>query len=166
MKQFLDRLFFFTLGFFGFVIIQRFCSPGAGHHFTNSPENPAPIVTSLSGAGTSSLLSSAIPAPIVKTFRVTAYCTCPLCCGKYSDGITASGHRIRPGDKLVAAPKEYPFGTGMFIPGYSDTVVIVEDRGGAIKGNKLDVLFPTHKEALEWGVRFVEVRIYPCKPNR
>jgi len=92
--------------------------------------------------------------------RVTAYCPCPKCCGEYSDGVTACGHKIRPGDTFVAADRRYLFGTEMLIPGYSnDQTVKVLDRGGAIKGNRLDVFFGSHEEALEWGVRYLEVRI-------
>jgi 3D (Asp-Asp-Asp) domain-containing protein len=100
--------------------------------------------------------------------RVTAYCPCSKCCGSYSDGITASGHKISQGDRFVAADKTYPFGTEMLIPGYknsknknSDAVDAVEvlDRGGAIRGKRLDVFFNTHQEALEWGVRHLDVKI-------
>ena len=81
--------------------------------------------------------------------EVTAYCPCEYCCGDYADGVTASGHVIQPGDKFVAAPGNYPFGTKLYIPGYGWTTV--QDRGGAIQGNRLDVFFPTHAEALQWG---------------
>lgn len=81
--------------------------------------------------------------------EVTAYCPCTKCCGTCSPGITASGHRIEPGDVFVAAPKNIPFGTKVFVPGYGWSTV--QDRGGAIKGNRIDVFFPTHQEALEWG---------------
>jgi 3D (Asp-Asp-Asp) domain-containing protein len=92
--------------------------------------------------------------------RVTAYCPCPKCCGKYSDGVTACGHEIQPGDTFVAADGRYPFGTEMLIPGYSNSQPVqVLDRGGAIKGNRLDVFFATHQEALEWGVKYLEVRV-------
>ena len=92
--------------------------------------------------------------------RVTAYCPCPKCCGEYSDGITACGHKIQPGDTFVAADKRYPFDTDMLIPGYSNSQPVkVIDRGGAIKGNKLDVFFATHEEALEWGVRHLDVKV-------
>lgn len=102
--------------------------------------------------------------------RVTAYCPCPKCCGRYSDGVTAYGHKIRPGDSFVAADKKYPFGTEMIIPGYkSDQPVKVLDRGGAIYGNRLDVFFDSHKEALEWGVRNLDVKVrrkqYSHKPG-
>ncbi len=93
-----------------------------------------------------------------KTFKVTAYCPCKICCGKWSDGHTADGHKIQPGDKFVAAPAEYPFGTTMMIPFYG--TVKVRDRGGAIKGNCLDVFFPTHEQALRWGIKVLDVEIY------
>ena len=92
--------------------------------------------------------------------RVTAYCPCPKCCGSYSDGITACGHKISSGDRFVAADKMYPFGTEMIIPGYKKTETVkVLDRGGVIRGNRLDVFFNTHQEALEWGVRHLDVKI-------
>ena len=92
--------------------------------------------------------------------RVTAYCPCAKCCGQHSDGITASGHKIEHGDTFVAAGSRYPFGTEMLIPGYNnDAPVVVLDRGGAIRGDKLDVFFNSHQQALEWGVRYLQVRI-------
>ena len=109
--------------------------------------------------------------PSLRTFRVTAYCPCEKCCGKHADGITASG--TRADHPLVAAPRSYPFGTAMQIPGYAGgRWVRDEDRGGAIKGNRLDVLFAppwrlrhdkkaiekAHNAALRWGVRWVKVK--------
>jgi 3D (Asp-Asp-Asp) domain-containing protein len=92
--------------------------------------------------------------------RVTGYCPCAKCCGKYADGITASGHKIQPGETFVAADKRYAFGTEMVIEDYNDgKPVKVLDRGGAIQGNKLDVFFHTHQEALEWGVRYIDVKV-------
>ncbi|MHC4123194.1 MAG: 3D domain-containing protein [Planctomycetota bacterium] len=92
--------------------------------------------------------------------RVTAYCPCPKCCGNYSDGVTANGHKISSGDRFVAADKMYPFGTEMIIPDYnSSEAVKVLDRGGVIRGNRLDVFFNSHQEALEWGVRYLNVKI-------
>jgi 3D (Asp-Asp-Asp) domain-containing protein len=92
--------------------------------------------------------------------RVTAYCPCSKCCGEYADGITANGHRIRPGDTFAAADRRYSFGTEMLIPGYNNSVPVeVLDRGGAIKGNRLDVFFATHEEALQWGVQYLDVEV-------
>ena len=92
------------------------------------------------------LLLSAI---FMRPMEVTAYCGCEKCCGQYADGITANGHVIHPGDKFVAASKTFQFGTKMYIPGYGQ--VVVKDRGGTIKGDRLDVYFSTHEEALKWG---------------
>ena len=90
--------------------------------------------------------------------EITAYCGCESCCGEYSDGITASGYIIRQGDKLIAAPRTFRFGTRIIIPGYGSA--LVKDRGGAIKDNRLDVYFDTHQEALEWGRQKLQVQIW------
>ncbi|KKM95448.1 hypothetical protein LCGC14_1188200 [marine sediment metagenome] len=88
-------------------------------------------------------------------YRVTAYCPCKICCGRWADGYTASG---KPAVGLiVAAPPNIPFGTVLGIPGYSLRAV-VQDRGGAITGDRLDVLFATHQEALNWGVQELMVK--------
>ena len=89
--------------------------------------------------------------------RVTAYCPCKKCCGSFADGITASLEPVAAdGGKFVAAPRHIPFHTKLDIPGYGRVRVL--DRGGAIKGDRLDVFFPTHQEALEWGVKYLDVR--------
>ena len=95
--------------------------------------------------------------------EVTAYCPCKLCCGHDAHGVTASGRPIsHNGGRFVAADTSIlPFGTKLVIPDYSNGPVEVIDRGGAIKGNKLDVFFPTHQEACAWGRRWVEVITAP-----
>ena len=94
-----------------------------------------------------------------RTMVVTAYCPCTQCCGPNARGITASGKRVSAnGGRFVAADRELPFGTMLVIPGYNNgRPVEVLDRGGAIKGNRLDVFFPTHQEARQWGVRRLKV---------
>jgi len=97
-------------------------------------------------------------------FRVTAYCPCAKCCGQFADGFTATG--TRADHPLVAAPPCIPFGTRMHVPGYAgDEWVHVEDRGGAIQGARLDVLYPTHQEALRWGVRDLWVAVEVPTPE-
>ncbi|NIP22951.1 MAG: hypothetical protein GWN67_03005 [Phycisphaerae bacterium] len=92
--------------------------------------------------------------------RVTAYCACRRCCGKFADGITASGHKIRQGDTFAAADKKYSFGTEMVVAGYNNGKPIeVLDRGGAIRGNKLDVFFNSHRKARKWGVKYIDVKV-------
>jgi len=93
--------------------------------------------------------------------EVTAYCGCEKCCGPNACGITASGYKIQAGDKLIAAPKNIPFSTKIYIPGYG--LATVKDRGGAIQGNKLDIYFDKHQEALNWGRQKLIVVQFPEK---
>ena len=98
----------------------------------------------------------------LRTLRmeVTAYCPCTKCCGENARGLTASGHDVSYNNsRFVAADSNLPFGTKLVIPGYAGGAVEVIDRGGAIKGNKLDVFFATHEEALQWGRQFIEVTV-------
>ena len=92
---------------------------------------------------------------------VTAYCACEKCCGKGARGITASGKPVSyNGGKFVAADGRLPFGTMVRIANYHEGLVVeVIDRGGAIKGDKLDVFFPSHQRAREWGRQMVPVQI-------
>ena len=92
---------------------------------------------------------------------VTAYCPCPKCCGKNALGLTASGRPISAANgHFVAAPTNLPFGAKVSVPGYNHgRPVPVLDRGGAIKGTRLDVFFPTHDEARQWGRRWVPVSV-------
>lgn len=90
------------------------------------------------------------------TFNCTAYCPCSICCGQWANGITASGATATAG-RTIAAPKEYDFGQEIEINGIT---YIVEDRGGAIKGNKLDIYFDTHAEALQFGRQTLEGKVY------
>ena len=138
------------------------------------PESSAPIekanlISALSPKITARAPNSGLdqePAEKWQTvhMRVTAYCPCPKCCGPYADGMTACGHVIQPGDTFVAADKRYAFGTEMMVPGYNQgRSVQVLDRGGAIRGDRIDVFFPSHQEALEWGVKYLDVKVHDTK---
>lgn len=89
-------------------------------------------------------------------FKLTAYCTCSKCCGEWADGITYTGTEATPGRTIAVDPKVIPLGSTVVING---TEYIAEDVGGAIKGNRIDVLFPTHQEALQFGVQYADVKI-------
>ena len=89
-----------------------------------------------------------------EVYKVTAYCACSKCCGK-STGITASGTRATAG-RTVAASSKFAFGTKLNIGGH---VYTVEDRGGAIKGNRIDIYVNSHSAALQWGVRYLPVSV-------
>lgn len=87
-------------------------------------------------------------------YKVTAYCSCAKCCGK-TNGITASGTKATA-NHTIAAPSIFAFGTKVKING---TVYVVEDRGGAIQGNRIDIYMNSHQEALAWGVRYLELEV-------
>ncbi len=75
-------------------------------------------------------------------------------------GITYSGVKVtRDLYSTVAADLNvFPIGTILFIPGYGYGVVA--DKGGAIKGNKVDLYYETVKEVYEkWGKKKVEVYV-------
>ena len=88
------------------------------------------------------------------TYKITAYCPCSKCCGK-TTGRTASGTKATAG-RTVAASSKFAFGTKLNIGGH---IYTVEDRGGAINGNKIDIFVNTHAEALQWGVRYMTVSV-------
>ncbi len=108
--------------------------------------------------------SERISRPYKMSMRVTAYCPCPICCGPNAQGVTASGQRVTTnGGRFVAADTDLlPFGTRISIAGYyHGQIVPVLDRGKLVYGHRLDVFFPSHQQAREWGVKYLEVTIYP-----
>ena len=100
--------------------------------------------------------------PIVQDLNTSSYCSCEKCCGK-TDGITASGEKAIAWH-TVAAGKEYKIGTIIYITVLSDKPnggwFIVQDRGGAISNDKLDIYLNTHSEAQQYGRKTLECYIY------
>ena len=98
----------------------------------------------------------------VRTMSATAYCSCAKCCGK-SNGVTSSG-RIASSWHTLAAGSGLPIGTVVYIPAFADKPnggwFVVEDRGGAISNNKIDVFMGSHSEAIQFGRRSLECYIY------
>ena len=72
-------------------------------------------------------------------------------------GVTASGSRATPGT-IAADTRIFPFGTIMHVPGYG--YGRVEDRGGAIKGHKIDLYYHDHNDALKWGRQHIVVDVW------
>ena len=113
--------------------------------------------TAVTGARTSAAITASESeyGEYLGTFTVTAYCPCKKCCGK-TNGKTASG-KIATANHTVAASKQFAFGTQLVIGG---KVYTVEDRGGAIKGNRIDIFFASHKAALQFGRKKMKVYSY------
>jgi len=88
-------------------------------------------------------------------YKVTAYCSCEKCCGKWADGFTTSGDKATEGITIAADWSVLPEGTIIYIEGIGERVV--QDTGGAIKGKRLDLYFENHQDALNFGVQDLEV---------
>lgn len=103
--------------------------------------------------------------PIKKTLNTSAYTasTCDKSPSSPTYGITASGARATAW-YTVAAGSAYPMGTIIYIPYFANKPnggwFVVQDRGGAIKNNKLDVYMNTYSECVSFGRRNLECYIY------
>lgn len=84
------------------------------------------------------------------TFKLTSYCSCPICCGVWSGGPTASG--VMPAEGRTVAMAGVPFGTKLLINGY---IYTVEDRGTPY--GHVDIYKNSHEEAAQFGVQYAEV---------
>ncbi|HRZ95036.1 MAG TPA: 3D domain-containing protein [Candidatus Moranbacteria bacterium] len=89
------------------------------------------------------------------TINASAYTAAADECGK-SDGITASGLKVKEG-VTIACPPQFPFGTKIKIEGMGTR--ICEDRGGAIKGNHIDIYMETKKDAFSFGRKNLEAEV-------
>lgn len=98
-------------------------------------------------------------------FRLTAYCGCSKCCGKWGKNrpIDANGRPIVytanqsiavEGLTVAADISLLPYGTEIYIDGHRYEV---QDCGGAIKGKRLDIYFERHTDAWAFGVQYKEV---------
>lgn len=101
-------------------------------------------------------LKSAKKETNTRTFRVTAYCPCATCNGKWVGSKTASGTIPTAGRTIAVDPTIIPYGTEVVINGHT---YIAEDSGSAIKGNRIDIFFNSHAEAMNFGVKHLEGEI-------
>ena len=85
-------------------------------------------------------------------FTLTFYCPCYQCSEGWEHQ-TASGATAVEGITVAADPS-IPFGTHVLINGEE---YIVQDRGGSIKGNKIDIFKESHSECLKNGIQKAEV---------
>lgn len=119
--------------------------------------------------------------------QVTAYCPCDICCGKTPNdpayGITSTGVNVLSGNPnhaygIAADPRAIPYGTRIYVPNYWESLknnqnfiptelTTVDDTGGAMRQSwerrgiiHLDVRYRTHRAALSWGVRMMQVFVY------
>ena len=128
-----------------------------------SRSNTRRAISSASVAELQSMVAGITPK--IVTLNTSAY-TASTCDKKPTDpgyGITASGAYVKEW-YTVAAGKSYPLGTIIYIPYFKDKPnggwFVVQDRGGAIKDNKLDVYMDTYDACIKFGRRNLECHIY------
>lgn len=96
--------------------------------------------------------------PSGKEFYVSSTAYTASCSG--CSGYTATGINLKanPNVKVIAVdPRVIPLGTKVYVEGYG--YAIAADTGSAIKGNKIDVFFPSNSAAYRWGNKRVKIKI-------
>lgn len=88
------------------------------------------------------------------TFRITHFCACSKCCGKWAGGPTASGTMPEAGRTIAVDPDVIPLGSEVRINGH---VYIAEDTGSGVDGNAIDIFVDDHAEAVQLGMYYAEV---------
>ena len=83
-------------------------------------------------------------------FKLTAYCNCAVCCGRWAGGPTASGKMPEQGRTIATGV--LPFGTKLNIGG---KIYTVEDRGTPY--GHIDIYMKNHADAQAFGVRYADV---------
>lgn len=139
---------------------QQFAVKGAA---AASVANDAPAAkpkastsTPVTKQSTSTTQTQAPASGRTMTVEATAYT--PYCAG--CSGITATGIDVRsnPNQKVIAVdPSVIPLGSKVYVEGYGEA--IAGDTGGAIKGNKIDLLMPTQEQAIQFGRQSVQITI-------
>lgn len=110
-------------------------------------KNSAPEATALSTNNTAS------KEHIVEASAYTASC-------EGCSGITATGINLKtnPNAKVISVdPTVIPLGSKVYVEDYGEA--IAGDTGGAIKGNRIDVFFPSQQDAINFGVKQLKVTI-------
>lgn len=106
-------------------------------------------------------------------YRLTAYCGCSKCCGKWGENrpldengktivYTANMSIAKEGVTIAADINILPYGTKVIIDGHE---YIVQDKGGVINGNRIDIYFESHQDALNFGVQYKEIYIERNESN-
>lgn len=98
------------------------------------------------------------PAQADRLWKITYYCSCEKCCGKWADGHFASGRKVYAGG---VACNWLSFGTKIKI---NNKIYTIEDRGArSLFGSKnnhikhIDIWLDSHQEALNKGVEWRKV---------
>lgn len=86
-------------------------------------------------------------------FKVTAYCPCRKCNGN-NRKVARDGTSLVPYWTIATDWSVIPKRTKVRI---GDHIWEVHDTGNGIRGNRIDLCYPTHQAALDWGIRKCEI---------
>lgn len=89
-----------------------------------------------------------------RTMKITAYCGCRKCNGKWYGQSTASGTDYKEGRTIAVDKHQIPLGTHVWINGHE---YIAEDTGNRITWDCIDIYFDDHQEAKKFGVKYMDV---------
>jgi hypothetical protein len=168
-REELNRRFrrrFFTVLFLGLLtgfLIGRLTACGENQTAAVEPDT----ITSALPAETdyiTPVADSPEPSPVLLgTYRVTAYCSCEICCGEWAknrpNGIVygAAGVELIEG---VSCASPLPFGTVIEVEGLGEYTVqdriaswVIEKYGE----NQIDIYFSDHDSAKAFGVQYLNV---------
>ncbi len=101
----------------------------------------------------------------IGNFRLTAYCPCEKCCGKWGKNrptdeagndivYTASGATAQANKTVAVDTDIIPYGTILLIDGQE---YIAQDTGSKVKGQVIDVYFENHEDAESYGCKYQEI---------
>ncbi|WP_375200504.1 LysM peptidoglycan-binding domain-containing protein [Lysinibacillus sp. RS11] len=125
----------------------------------HTPEATAPATSNTAAKGhTPEATAPATSNTAAKEITVEASAYTASCEG--CSGITATGINLKtnPNAKVISVdPTVIPLGSKVYVEGYGEA--IAGDTGGAIKGNRIDVFFPSQQDAINFGVKKLKVTI-------
>ena len=101
----------------------------------------------------------------IGNFKITAYCSCSKCCGKWGNNrptdeagnpivYTASGALAEENKTVAVDPSVIPYGTILLIDGQE---YIAQDTGSKVKGKVIDIYFENHEDAEAFGCEYQEI---------
>lgn len=121
---------------------------------SSAPASSSTDNSSTYHGATTTPITAASSGECLGTFTLTAYCGCSKCCGGNK---TATGTTPTQGRTIAADTSVLPYGTQVVINGI---VYTVEDCGGGVKGNHIDIFFATHEDAIAFGRQSAKVYKY------
>lgn len=127
-----------------------------GVYTIQASSNGQPLSNSLlytNTSGTESAAAEGASLTSLGTFKTTAYCPC-FSCSEGWGRKTCTGALATAGHTVAVDPRVIPFGSKLLIDGI---VYTAEDRGGAVKGNHIDIYYNTHSETRMHGTRQSQV---------